>query len=171
MKKVFLLLVAIASVLQVSAQEKNNSLQDQTATVSIDSLSIRLERLQHDFDFLSCDYQLQKLIMDLKDLSLAISNSSNGVVINVYTNSRYNRNLYNAYLNEYESDNSLFDTLKEHAKVLKAAVFVKMMTSGFSDEERSVLTKSLNVVEAAIITVESSLNRYNIAIEAYRDLR
>ena len=45
MKKVFLLLVVIASVFQVSAQEKKDSVQDQSATVSIDSLSVRLDRL------------------------------------------------------------------------------------------------------------------------------
>ena len=171
MKKVFLLLVVIASVFQVSAQEKKDSVQDQSATVSIDSLSVRLDRLQHDFDFLFCDYQLNKLIMDLKDLAHTIGNSSNGVVINVYTNSGYNRKLYNAYLNDYESDNYLFDALKEKAKVLREMVFVKLMTMDLSVKERDVLTSSLTVIDKAITAVENSLNYYNVAIEAYRDMR
>lgn len=170
MKKVFLLFVAIVSALHASAQEKD-SLQDQTSTISIDSLSIRLERLQHDFDFLSCDHQLQKLIMDLKDLVHTIRNSSNGVVINVYTNSGYNRKLYDAYLNDYESDNYLFDALKKQSEVVRTMIFVKLMTLDFSDKERDVLTSSLSVVDKAITAVENSLNYYNAAIDAYRDMR
>lgn len=171
MKKAFLLLVAIASVLQAFAQEKKDSLQNTTTAVPFDSLSVRLDRLQHDYDFLFCDYQLHKLIMDLKDLAHTIGNSSNGVVIKVYTNSGYNRNLYNAYLNDYESDNYLFNSLKESAEVLRKMVFVKLLTMDFSDTEREVLASSLNVADKAITAVENSLNYYNVAIEAYRDMR
>ena len=170
MKRVFLLIAAIASSLFVSAQERD-SLQGQTATVSIDSLSVRLDRLQHDFDFLSCDYRLHMMIMDLKDLAHTISNSSNRVVINVYTNSGFNRKLYNAYLNDYEADNYLFDSLKSGAEVLRKMVFVKLMTLDLSDQERDVLTSSLNVIEKAITAVENALNYYNVAIEAYKDMR
>ncbi len=170
MKKVLLLLVALVGVLQASAQEMD-SMQSQSTPISIDSLSVRLDRLQHDFDFLSCDYRLQKLIMDLKDLQHTIGNSSNGVVINVYTNSRYNRNLYNSYLNDYESDRYLFDALKKQSEVVRTAVYVKLLSSDFTDKERDVLTSSLNVVEAAISAVDNSLNYYNVAIEAYRDMR
>ena len=170
MKRVFLLIVAIASALCVSAQEKD-SLLDQTASISIDSLSVKLDRLQHDFDFLSCDYRLHMLIMDLKDLTHTISNSSNGVVINVYTNSGFNRKLYNAYLNDYEADNYLFDSLKENADVLRKMVFVKLITMDLSDQERDVLTSSLNVIDKAITAVENALNYYNVAIEAYKEMR
>ena len=146
-------------------------MQNQASTVSIDSLSVRLERLQHNYDFLYCDHQLQKLIMDLKVLALNISNSSSGVVINVYTNSGFNRKLYNAYLNEYESDNYLYEALKKQSDVIKNMVFVNLLTMNFSDAERNVLTSGLNVVDKAITSVESSLNYYNVAIEAYRDMR
>ena len=167
MKKILLLIVAIVSVLQVSAQEVE-SVKSQSAPISIDSLSVRLNKLQHDYDFMYCDYELHKLIMDLKDLAHSIDNSSNGVVINVY-NSRYDRNLYNAYLDNYNSDCTLFDSLKDKIEVVKAAVFVKIMSSGFTDKELNVLTASLDVVNKAVIKVESSLNYYNVAIKAYRD--
>lgn len=170
MKRVLLLIVAIVTALYASAQE-NDLLQGPTTTVSIDSLSIKLEKLQHDFDFLSCDYQLQKLIMDLKDLAHTIDNSSNRVVINVYTNSGYNHKLYDAYLNDYKSDNYLFDALKKQSEVVRKMVFVKLMTLDISDKERDVLTSSLSVVDKAITVVENSLNYYNVAIEAYKDMR
>ena len=167
MKKVLLLLVAIASVLQASAQEMD-SMQGQSASISIDSLSLRLNILQHDYDFMYCDYELHKLIMDLKDLAHSIDNSSKGVVINVY-NSRYDHNLYNAILKDYNSDCALFDALKEKIDAVKAAVFVKMMSSSFTDKEIQVLTLSFEVVSKVVMKIESSLNYYNAAIKAYRD--
>ena len=167
MKKVLFLFVAIVSVLQASAQDVD-SMQSQLAPMSIDSLSLRLNKLQHDYDFMYCDYELHKLIMDLKDLAHSIDNSSNGVVINVY-NSRYDRNLYNAYLDYYNSDCALFDSLKEKIEVVKTAVFVRILSSDFTDKELNVLTSSFEVVNKAAIKVESSLNYYNVAIKAYRD--
>ena len=133
MKKVLLLLVTFVSVIYVSAQEVNSS-QSQSAPISIDSLSIKLNEIQHNYDFMYCDYELHKLIMDLKDLAHSIDNSSNGVLINVY-NSR----------------------------------FVRIMTSEFTEKELNVLTASLDVVSKATMKVESSLNYYNVAIQAYRD--
>ena len=167
MKRLFLFLVAIISVLQASAQ-KVDSMHSQSAPISVDSLSLRLDKLQHNYDFMYCDYELHKLIMDLKDLAHSIDNSSNGVVINVY-NSRYDRNLYNAYLNNYDSDCALFDSLKEKIEVVKTAVFVKMVSSDFTEKELNVLTASFDVISKAVLKVESSLNYYNVAIKAYRD--
>jgi hypothetical protein len=167
MKKVLLLLVTFVSVIYVSAQEVNSS-QSQSAPISIDSLSIKLNEIQHNYDFMYCDYELHKLIMDLKDLAHSIDNSSNGVLINVY-NSRYDRRLYNAYVANYDSDCNLFDSLKEKTDTVKATVFVRIMTSEFTEKELNVLTASLDVVSKATMKVESSLNYYNVAIQAYRD--
>lgn len=143
-------------------------MQSQSAPIPIDSLSLRLNKLQHDYDFMYCDYELHKLIMDLKDLAHSIDISSNGVIINVY-NSRYDRKLYNAYLSNYNSDCALFDSLKEKIEAVKTAVFVRMMTSVFTDKEQSVLTKSFDVVNKAVMKVDSSLDYYDIVIKAYRD--
>ena len=167
MKRVLLLIVAIVSALYVSAQEKE-LLQDQTATISIDSLSVRLDRLQHGYDFMYCDYQLHKLVMDLKDLAQSIDISSNGVIIDVY-HSRFDRDLYRALQDNYDAKCALFDSLKEESEVVKAAVLVKMLSSNFSDRELNVLSSGFGVVEKAITAVEKSLNYYNATIKAYRD--
>lgn len=167
MKKVFLLLVAIASVLQSFAQEKKDSLQNQTATVSVDSLSVRMDRLQHDYDFMYCDYELHKQIMDLKDLAQSIDISSNGVLIDVY-NGRFNRDLYNAFLDNYDAKSAFLDMLKKKTEVVKTAVFVKILSSNFTDKEIEVISQSFSVIEKATTTVERSLDYYNAAIKAYR---
>ena len=59
MKKIVLLVIAIVSVLQASAQEVA-SLQNHSVAISVDSLTLRLNKLQHDYDFMYCDYSLQR---------------------------------------------------------------------------------------------------------------
>ena len=107
MKKLLLFIVAIICALSTSAQEIDSS-RAQPVAVSIDSLSIRLNKLQRDYDFMYCDYELHKLLMDLKDLSHSIGKSSNAVLINFY-NSRFDRDLYNSYLNDYDACCALLD--------------------------------------------------------------
>ena len=169
MKKLLLLFVAIVSVWHVSAQEID-TLKSESAAISIDSLSFRLNQLQHDYDFMYCDYELHKLIMDLKDLAHSIDNSANGVVINVY-NSRYDRDLYNAYIDYYDSSCDLLDSLKEKTEAVKKAVFFKVMSLDFTEKELKVLDASLAVVDKATTKVEKSLEYYDVAIKAYRNMR
>lgn len=166
MKKILLLLVALISALQASAQNVE-SMQNQSATVSIDSLSLRLNKLQHDYDFMYCDYELHKLLMDFKDLSNSIHISSNGVVINYY-NTKYERALYESYLNNYEAYSFSLKSLKERNEVVRLVVLTKMWSSNFSDTEQNVIKTSLDAIQAAASTAESALNYYDAAIKAYK---
>ena len=63
MKKIVLLIIAVVGAFQAYAQN-SDSLQAQSAAATIDSLSLRLNQLQHDYDFMYCDYELHKLLMD-----------------------------------------------------------------------------------------------------------
>ena len=169
MKKLLLLIVAVISALNASAQEIDSP-QGQSAAISIDSLSIRLNKLQHDYDFMYCDYELHKLLMDLKDLSHSVGKSSNAVLINIY-NSRYDRDLYNSYLSEYDSSCALFDALKQKMETVTIAVTAKIMSCDFNDRELNVLIASFNTIKSAVTSVEASLNYFDVALKAYRSKR
>lgn len=169
MKRLILFIVAIISVLNAFAQE-TDSLRSQSAVIPIDSLSLRFNKLQHDYDFMYCDYELHKLIMDLKDLSHSIEISSNRVFINFY-HSRFDNSLYNAYIKDYDSDCALYDSLKEKIDVVKIAVLAKMMSSGFSEQELNVLYASFGVIQKATTMVDSNLNYYDLSIKAYNSIR
>ena len=169
MKKLFFLIVAIISVFNASAQEIDLQ-QDQSAAISIDSLSIRLNKLQHDYNFMSCDYELYKLIMDLKDLSHSLDNASNGVIINIFNN-RFERELYNSYLANYDSSCAVFEILKEKIEAVRVLIMVKIASSDFNDKELNVLKTSFDVINSAVTKVETSLNYFNACIKAYRSKR
>ncbi len=166
MKKLLLLIVAIICVLNSSAQGINSP-QGQSATISIDILSIRLNKLQHDYDFMYCDYELHKLLMDLKDLSHSVGRSSNAVIINYY-NGIYDRGLYNSYVSDYEAACGFLDSLKEKIEAVQIAVGVKIMSSEFSDAELNVLSAGFKTIQQVVTSVEASLNYYNVSLKAYR---
>ena len=66
MKKIFVLMVLCTLSMSVSAQEVDSL---QSNPISIDSLAVKLEKLQHDYDFLKCDYELNKMQFKLEILA------------------------------------------------------------------------------------------------------
>lgn len=169
MKKLFLLIVTTITILNASAQEVGSS-QDQSTPVSIESLSLKLDKLQHDYDYMYCDYELHKLLMDLKDLSHSVGRSSNAVMINYY-NDIYDRGLYDSYVNDYEAACGFLDSLKEKIEAVQIAVGVKIMSSDFTDAESNVLCAGFKTIKQAVTSVEASLNYYNVTLKAYRGKR
>ena len=58
MKKLLFLMMMLMGVINTSAQEKKEIQKN-------DSLQYKFEKLQHDYDFLSCEYKLNKIILEL----------------------------------------------------------------------------------------------------------
>ena len=169
MKKLLLLIIFIGSVLHAHARSVDSP-QVQSAAITIDSLSLRLEKLQHDYDYMYCDYEVYKLQMDLKDLAKSIDISSNSILLNVY-NSRYNNDLYEVYLANYTSSCDLFESLKNKIEPVKTLVFLKILMSGFTDKEIDVLTSSFSVIDKSVIKVQNSLDYHDVVLKMYKSKR
>ena len=167
MKKAFLLFIAIISSMLVYAQDIDTPIVNAPA-VSIDSLALRMNKLQHDFDYLQCEYQLYKAITDMKLFSNGISNSSNSLITNIY-HTRYDRELYDSYAENYEAVCGYFESLKKQVDSVKLLVYFKVMEADFSESELNVLNGSLEVLQMTINTVESALNQYDVALKSYKN--
>ena len=75
---------------------------------------------------------------------------------------RFNYDLYNVYTKNYNSNVEKLDSDKNYAESLKELIFLKMMTSNFTESEIQVLQHSLKVFNNAINKVEASLNLYKL---------
>ena len=117
-----------------------------------------------------CDYEAFKLNKDLTDLSHSIDISTNGILINIY-NSRYDNKLYQAYLANYSASCELYESLKTKIETIKKIVSLKILTSGFTDEEIEVLTNSFSVVDNSVLKVQKALDYYDVVVKAYRSNR
>lgn len=169
MKKCFLLIIAFVGVLNAYAQDVDSQ-QSQIADISIDSLSIRLNKLQCDYDFMYCDYEINKLALDLKDLSRSIDIASNGVIIE-YHHGRFDRDLYAAFSGGYDASSDLYDAIKKRIEVVKGSILPKIAASGLSNQQIDFIKAEFNLLEKHCAKVEKSLNYYDVMINAYRSIR
>ena len=165
MKKVLLLIISVLFAIQANAQ-----VQEEAPAVTIDSLSTKLAELQHNYDFLYCDYKLYQIKTDLNQLSQDANVRVSDLSIDIH-HERYNRDLYTAYSNNYDSCCDLYNTYKRNFESLRELVTIKINTTDFTELELSLIDSYLETIELSMEFVESSLERYDVCLKIYRDKR
>ena len=170
MKRTLLVIaVAIVGAFNAIAQEAD-SLQIDSTEISIDSLVVKLNTLQRNYDYLYCDLELNKAQLELKDLSNSISIASNSLLISYYQG-KYDRDLYDSYSKLYESYIRNLDSMCDKVDAVKLAVVTKALTSNFTEQEISVITNTIGLLDSSIANVESTLKHFKVVIDGYRSLR
>ena len=162
-------LIATLGFINSSAQDAD-SVQYRHTEISIDSLVVKLNTLQRDYDYLYCNYELNRVALELKDFSNSISISSNSLLISYY-NTRFDIDLYTTYLELYKSNVQKLNSLKENIDVTKLIVTAKVLTSNFTEEEIKLITSNFELIDKSISTVNSSLEYFKVVIEAYKSSR
>lgn len=160
MKKLLLLIIFVISTFQVSIAQNIDS--------RIDSLSWRLEKLQYNYDYISCEYELYKLNMQYNALIQDIHISNNQLQINLYHN-EYRYDLYIGYSTCYDSYVDLYESLKKTYKEVKKFVVYKINTTKFSSERINLLISYFNVIDGGISTVELGLKSFEYNLQSYND--
>ena len=167
MRRIFLtIFVSILSAITVCAQEAD-SLHLKSSSISVDSLVLKLNTLQHNYDFLYCDYELHKAISDIAELSSSINIASNSLMI-YYYNSRFDRDLYASYLGLYNAKVETFNSLKESVGVTTVAVLSRMLTSNFTEKEMAVIEKRFEFINSLLSTAEKTINHFEVVLDTYR---
>jgi hypothetical protein len=167
MKKLVLVICTLLCANVLFAQENITKEKDLEAVV--DSLSAKLKELQHNYDYLYCQYLLDEFKNSQIQESNSISIRTNQLKIDI-SHGRFNYDLYNAYKKNYNSSIEKLDVSKENAKSIKNLVTLKMITSNFSENELSVLQQGLKLFDYAINSVESALELYDLWIKKYRNM-
>jgi hypothetical protein len=54
---------------------------------------------------------------------------------------------------------------------VKLAVVTKALTSNFTEQEISVITNTIGLLDSSIANVESTLKHFKVVIDGYRSLR
>lgn len=169
MKKIILLtLLILTSIGNLTAQDDKSEMITDLKNY-VDSISSKLNTLQHDYDYLYCNHEIAIMKHEISDLSNSIANATNGILINCYHGS-FDIDLYSAYRRNYNSSIDLSTTFKEKVEVIKTAVLMKIFTSGFTDEERSILMRGCDLLDSSLSQLQSSLDYYKIVLDIYKDL-
>ena len=163
MKKVLLLIISVLFAIQANAQE-----QEEAPTVTIDSLSTKLAKLQHDYDFLYCDYKLNQTITDLNQLSQDIKIIINELSISIY-HKRYDRDFYTVLSEDYDAKCELYDVIKRKFEAVQKLVIIKTVTTGFTESELNLFNACIEAIESAMKVVEKGLKYYDRLLKIYKD--
>lgn len=162
MKKIFILLMMFMGIVNISAQE-SYELQ------KIDSLQYKLDKLQHDYDYLDCSFLLHRLASDLKIFSNEVNSKSNAILINCY-HSGYDQRLYKAYKDNYDASDENLTSSEQNAFTTIWLVMGKMESSTFSESEIKILEAAIKHVEFSLSAAKSALNYYKVVLGIYKDL-
>lgn len=163
-----ILLLFLTAIISMNAAAQNaDSLE--TKVEHVDSLNAKIEKLQHDLDFLSCKYELNKIVTDLSIGKDEVNSNSNAVLINCY-HSRFDRRLYKAYQENLYSKRGWYDAIKKQIESTITFVTLKMISSDFSEMEKDCIVSSINVIDKAKYSFEQTLDYYETVLDIYRGL-
>ena len=165
MKKVFLLIISVLFAIQANAQT-----QEESPAVTIDSLSTKLEELQHNYDFLYCDYKLYQIKTNLDQLSQDINIKVSELNIDIH-HERYDHDFYTLLSEIYDSYCNLYDSYKRNFESLRELVTIKTITTDFTEPELNLFNSYIDTIELCMGFVESNLKLYDLYLKNYRDKR
>ena len=163
MKKVLLLIISILFAIQSNARD-----QEEAPTVTIDSLSTKLAELQHNYDFLYCDFELYQIKTNLEQLSQDIQIINNELTIKICFG-QYNRDMYIIYSEGYDARCKNYNAFKRQFEVVQELVTIKIITTGFTESELNVFNACIETIESAMKVVEKSLKYYDSLLKIYKD--
>ena len=163
MKKVLLLIISVLFAIQANAQT-----QEESPAVTIDSLSAKLVELQHNYDFLYCDYNLNQIKTSLNQLSQDIQIEVNKLTFDLYLG-QCNRDVYTAHSESYDVKCGLYDASKRKFEVVQELVTIKIIATGFTESELNVFNTCIETIESAKKCVESDLSYFDKLLKIYRD--
>lgn len=120
MKKLILLFILTLFGMSCVVAQDNNLSQTSDLKAYVDSLSTKLNTLQHDYDYLYCRHEINQLQSELNDLQHDVNIRSNAILISYY-HGGYDSGLYSAYRSSYNALVDLYDSVKERIEVGQGA--------------------------------------------------
>lgn len=163
MKKTFILLMMSVVVLNISAQNINESQKN-------DSLQYQLNELQHKYDYLDCVHRLNNLSKDLSIYTVELKLSINSLSISFY-HGGYDGKIYQVEKENYEVSKDKLDSIEELIYWTKLTIMQKEESANFDEYETNVLKSSLETIDAGFTAAETALMVYKNILNAYRESR
>ena len=164
MKRTFVLLV-MTFVLMVCHAQKDSGIIEQR----FDSLEIKFNKLQHDYDFLSCKFELTELSNSLSICVNEIRSKTNSILIDCF-HGEYNVQRYLLYKADYESFVELLNTQEINVNRTKNIMLDKIEMLKFYKHEKESLNALIDLIDSSLDRVKTSLKLYDSFIGMYRTL-
>ena len=167
MKRV--LFLVFFSVLSICAKAQSvDSLQ--LESISIDSLSAKLNKLQRDYDFLHCQLELEQTLSSLKFLECEIRNSTQAIRIEMCAHN-FDVDLYISFKEQYDSYVSYYNSLMDSVKLKKEKCGLMVDSVEFSAEQIIRLGLAIISIDDQCDIFDASFDYYKKCLEKYKKMR
>ena len=160
MKKILLTLLFCEVTLVGYSQTNFNEAEHTNISISIDSL-------QNEYNFLSCEFKLYQVSNDLSNLSKDIDIKCNYIDIKRY-HKIYYKPLFEALEDSYNSNINLQSSIEEKFKSLKELILTHYYDN-FSTRQKDVIISHFIVINASIEKLNQSLKVFKMALDLYKN--
>lgn len=154
----FTLLFCVVSLVGYS-QTKFNEAEHTNISITIDSL-------QNEYNFLNCEFQLYKVSNDLTNLSRDTDIRSNSIEIKRLHEMFYEP-MYEALVDNYISSVDLLSSYEVNYQSVKELIYTHY--DNFSTIQKNVIDQHFNVINAAIKKVNQALKVYKMTLDLYKN--
>ena len=159
MKKIlFTLLFCIVSLVGYS-QTKFNETEHTNISITIDSL-------QNEYNFLNCEFKLYKVLNDFTNLSKDTDIKCNFIDIHRLHEMFYEP-LYEVLADNYIASVDLQTTIEENYQSVKELIYIHY--DNFSTTQKEVIDQYFNTINAANEKVNRALKVYKMSLDLYKN--
>ena len=171
-RMIFLILLAIIGVIKVSAQEVDMSQENsadtriEELTQEVAELSERLDKLQEDYNFLSFEKFVEKLVFITKISYTDLKISINNIKILCY-NGQYDKSMYYALKENYNLSQKEYDIFLGQKEDLSNTI----LNLPFSSARLDIINSLLEELNVNLEGIEGQLQIYLNMINIYYKTR
>lgn len=130
------------------------------------NISISIDSLQNEYNFLNCAFKLYQVSNDLSGLGKDIDIKCNYIDIKRY-HKMYYKPLSDVLEDSYDSYIYLKSSIEDNYQSLKE--LIPIYYDNFSTGQKKVIDSNFIMVDAAIKKVDQSLKVYRMALDLYKN--
>jgi len=162
MKKLIILLMMFMGVINISAQEINESQK-------VDSLLYKLDKLQHDYDYFYCESELNRFCNELKIYSNEFYIQATQIMIEGDSD-RYNDEYYRLAKRNYGATVDSFESYKTNLYLKIQLISQKIEEANFNELKIRMLKLIADSIDQGLKHAQSKLDYYKGVLDAYKQL-
>ena len=130
------------------------------------NISISIDSLQNEYNFLNCEFKLYKVSNDLSGLDKDISIKCNFIDIKRY-HKMYYKPLSDVLEDNYKSYIYLKSAIEDNYQSLKE--LIPIYYDNFNTSQKKAIDSHLIMVDAAIEKVDQALKVYRMSLDLYKN--
>ena len=162
------LIIILALVFSFSLIGKTQITTD--TSFAIDSLSNKVNELEHNLNYLKLTYELNILRAELNIAASEANIKSLEMKMDVYHSSKFDIDLYNSYRDWNQMAVSQKESFAGLIEAKKKLVAISLLTAEFSEDETNLLIQTCGVIDNAFNSYGAALDMVQKILDVWKKM-